>query len=359
MGALRRTLRLAWSLAAIAAPSSPQAQDSVSSKHAAANAPLFTADAPVTIAIATDLKAFVKNRDSTADYTPATLTIAGAASEGGDGSAPIEVGIKSRGHFRRQKSNCDFPPVLIKFRGHTKETVFAHQDKLKLVTPCKPGNADYQQYILQEYLLYRVYNTLTPFSFRVRLANVTYQDVKNEMKPIAVQAFLIENEDAMAARNGGTVLKAKNAHREDVDTALVNTLSMFEYLIANTDWSISGLHNVRLVRLPNVFGVTFPVPYDFDWSGAVNPRYARPDPQLPIRTVEDRLYRGYCMPPADLEKTIALFNQKHTDINALYTTPALLEPQRAERTTKYYDDFYKIINDQHKLGQEIKRACVA
>ena len=63
-------------------------------------------------------------------------------------------------------------------------------------------------------------------------------------------------------------------------------MSVFQYMVGNTDWSMVRFHNVEVSRTPR--GVYVPVPYDFDWTGLVSTRYARPNEGLGIRSVRQR-----------------------------------------------------------------------
>ena len=100
--------------------------------------------------------------------------------------------------------------------------------------------------------------------------------------------------------------------------------------------------------------------YDFDFSGAVNARYATVDPRLRIGTVRDRLYRGYCVPEDVYPRVFALFNAKKDAIYALYHDPIgkLLPPGTVDETLKYFDDFYKTINDPKRAKGDILDACL-
>ena len=63
--------------------------------------------------------------------------------------------------------------------------------------------------------------------------------------------------------------------------------------------------------------------------------------------MRDRLYRGYCVPTEDIPKVFALFNAKKDSIYALYHDPIgkLLPPDIVDETLKYFDEFYKTINN--------------
>jgi hypothetical protein len=86
-------------------------------------------------------------------------------------------------------------------------------------------------------------------------------------------------------------------------------------------------------------------------------RYAKPDPRLGIPTVQDRLYRGPCLPPADLQAVLAKFTEHRADIKALYTRLPLDDGYR-RRVLDYYDDFYRVIGDQRQVKRELTETCV-
>ena len=65
-----------------------------------------------------------------------------------------------------------------------------------MVTHCKSGN---EEYLLKEFLVYKLYNVLTDNSFRVRLVKVDYISTAKNSKYWSY-AFLIEPIDMLAER---------------------------------------------------------------------------------------------------------------------------------------------------------------
>ena len=340
-------LRAALAAAALLA-SAAGAQDSVPAGPAKPTR-LFSSDSVFSITIATDLKKYMSTRDSTAPWLSGKLIA---------GSDTLAIGLRPRGHFRRKSSTCSFPPVSVKFGKDVKGTEFAKQKKLKLVTTCWPGTADYEGYIPQEYMLYRVYNLITPYSFRARFVHVTYVDTAHAGNaPIVTTAFFVEDQNDMAARNAAPVVKAKGAGRDDFDPDVLADFSLFEFMIGNTDLAFSTEHNIRFVQVGQFPPVVAPVPYDFDWSGVVGARYARPDPSLPIHSVRDRLWMSFCFTPAQLAPAIARFNEQRAAVTALYTGNPILDPKAADATLAYFGEFYATINDAKQLTKAIQRHC--
>lgn len=313
--------------------------------------PLFQAEEPLKMTLRTDIK-FLR------DKRPDTMDIEGTLEfvdlDGSVKEIPIEV--RTRGNFRRSKRNCNFPPLRLDFPTKRVEgTLFEGQDKLKLVTPCHDSRSAYQDYVLKEYLVYRTYNILTPMSFRVRLVEITYEDVNGEYDTRTKYGFLIEDEEHMAARNRAIPWDVPQFHPARLDGTMSVLASVFAYMIGNTDYSPVFFHNAKLIRTED--GRYVPVPYDFDFSGAVNARYAAPDPKLPIRRVTDRLYRGFCRPELQREWIAELFNDKKDEIWALIEGFTLLDEDEREEMLDFYEDFYEVINDPGKFQREIVRAC--
>lgn len=333
-------------------------------RHAAENAPLFASQEPLVVTLRTDIK-LLRDKRPDKDEVEGTLAFTGP-----DGAAvTVPVKVRTRGNFRRSKSNCNFPPLRLNLTPKTvKGTVFEGQNKLKLVTPCQDSRNDYQQYILQEYLAYKVYQLLTPASFRVRLLHITYEDVNGKYKTRTKTAFVLEDEDAMAARNGGKIVtwESFNPTGPEDTRAAVRVLALadqkdavmtalFEFMIGNTDVSLAFLHNAVLISTGD--GRHEVVPYDFDWSGVVNARYAHPDPRLGIDNVRDRLYRGFCRPGVDPTVVAERFDRIRDSIAPLYQGVKDLDAKERDQALKYYNEFYDVLNNPKRFDREVVKAC--
>jgi len=268
----------------------------------------------------------------------------------------IPVKVRARGHFRRQARNCDFPPLWLDVKSSdAKGTVLSGMKKLKIATTCRPKSAEYEQYILQEYALYRMYQALTDTSLRTRLLRITYRDTLGKTAPITTWGFFIEDMDDAANRLQRKQLSAPGARFDDLEPESLSLLSVWEFFIGNTDWSISGLHNVALLQ--DSTGTVVPMAYDFDWTGAVNPSYAFPDRKLAIRSVTERLYRGNCLTPAQFTSVLARFRARHAAMDAVFGELPQLSADRAKQMRKFLDDFWKRTDDPRGLQREFAGDC--
>jgi hypothetical protein len=285
-------------------------------------------------------------------WRPATITY-----KGDDGDV-VTVPLKARTRGIWRLRMCEFPPLRLDFSGKTsKGTIFETLDKPKLVSYCHDMD-QYDQYILQEFQLYRIYQLLTPLSHRARLLKLVYADSADGKVRARRYGFLLEEPTALAARLGVKMIDQHGARPGDLDPFQDALFGVFEYFIGNTDFSEAGLHNVELFLNPD--GVIMPVAYDFDFSGAVNARYATVDSTLPIPNVRQRLFRGYCTDAASYAKAFAVFQEKKAEIYALYSDSIgkLMDSGKVKETLRYFDDFYETINDRRSAKRSIIGACL-
>jgi len=332
-------------------PEPPTPEEYAEKAAEAEAAPLFASVEPLRITLLTDIKWL---RDKRIDSIEVDGTVTFTDLDGTTAERPVEV--RTRGNFRRDKRNCNFPPLRLDFP--TKEmagTVFDGQDKLKLVSPCHDSRDEYQRYILKEYLVYKTLELITPMSFRVRLVEITFEDINGEYESRTKLGFLIEDEERMAERNSSVYQDVEQFHPARTDGEASVVAAVFNYLIGNTDFSPVFFHNAKLVRTQD--GRFVPIPYDFDFSGAVDTRYAAPDPSLPIRSVTQRLYRGFCRPELQQAPIQALFDGQRQAIWDLYQGQTMLEADHSEDVLKFYEEFYEVIDDPQKFDRQIVRAC--
>jgi len=310
---------------------------------------LFDSADPIEITLAADFDAVAKDRGTEKRVHAGVLSYGSPAGD----TVSLNVQLHTRGHFRLR--TCEFPPLKLEFdRTGAAHTPFAHQGSLKLVVQCR-GSRAYANYLLEEYLIYRVYNLLTPQSFRARLARVAYVDPSGRKAPATRYAFFLEDDDRMARRNHTHVLAQKGVSQGETNFDQTGLVTVFQYMIGNTDFAFTALHNIVLIS--DSAGVVYPVPYDFDWSGVISAPYARPDSRLGIATVRIRTYRGTCRTPDDFAPLFARFNAAKDSIYALYRGQPDLEPKRVEQALSYYDEFYRTINEPRRAKHELIDGC--
>ena len=275
-----------------------------------------------------------------------------------DGSLDtLGVKIRPRGNYRRDPSHCVFPPLSVKFnKKESKNTPFEDLKRLKLVTHCSNSEKIFEQYVMREYLVYRIFNVLTDTSLRVRLARITYIDMDGGMDTLRRFAFFIENDNQMAERVGGKIIETKNIHQDRTDQKHTDLLEVFMYMVGNPDWSVSVQHNVKILQT-NPFREPIAIPFDFDYCGIVNTNYAAPADELNIASVTQRVFLGFCRTKEEFEACFDLFRSKKEEIYSLYRDLPYLDERSLNWSLRYLDKFYEIIDDPKLVQKEFLKAC--
>lgn len=317
-------------------------------QHTVAN-DLFASEDVLQISLTGSVGKLFSDRGDAAVYHPFVLTY--KQPDNKEVSVPLKA--KTRGNFRRMKGNCTYPPILLNFQKLTNgNTLFEQQDKMKLVTPCRD-----EKYVIREYLVYKLYNLITPKSFRARLAKVVFFDSDKKREAATFYSILLEEDEQMAKRNGTKILEKKRVNGESTETETFLKMAVFQYMIGNTDWSIQYLHNIRLLAIDS-FSIPSVVPYDFDHSGIVNAPYALPPEALELRSTQERRFRGYCITDwKTMDAVIATYNRLRKDIYNVYTSNTLLDAKSISATTKFLDGFYETINNPKKMKEEFSYPC--
>ena len=315
--------------------------------------PLFTSETPLAVTFTTNFRQLRGDKGQTSPWRSATIAYSGS-----DGKS-VTIPIKAKTHGIWRLAHCDIPPIRFNVSNKdAKGTLFHDIQKPKVVNACR-DRANYEQLLLQEMQLYRIYQVLTPVSHRVRTLRVTYVDSASGKQEAIRHAFLFEDPGELAGRFGGEMLKTKGAGPDDLDPTQAAIVFLFQFMIGNTDFSFNGLHNGELIFKPDGMPL-LPVAYDFDFSGAVNAPYATVDPRLAVKRVRDRQYRGYCVLKPEIPAAIALFQQKKEAIYALYRDDIgkLLEERIVKETLEYFDDFYNTIKSERDAERGMLDSCV-
>jgi len=309
---------------------------------------LFASDGPINVTIVGPMSDLVSNRSETPRQ--GTLTAEGIS---------YPIALTPRGITRLKKDICDFPPLRVELtRQAPPGSLFQGQRRLKLFVHCK-RDAGFQQKVLLEYSGYRLYNLMTPLSFRARLANINY--VGTDGRPyISRIGYFLEDLSDVAKRNGFS-----NAHLgalvpvTQLEPFAAARVAIFEYMISNYDWSMRAgpkgeecCHNSRLLTdTPN--GLLTPVPYDFDFSGLVDAPYAGPPEGIPIDNLRQRNYRGYCMHMAQARAFAAQLAPRRAEFVGVFGQIPGLDQSNQSRASAFINGFF----DDLARGR-IFRSCV-
>lgn len=344
---------IVWIIAALSLSS----QTSIAAAPGAEGSPLFASDTPLAITLDMPFNSII-SKASEKPVVDGSLHFRGA--DGAD--VEIDITVTTRG--RSRLAYCNFPPLKVNLkRKQTKGTIFKGQKKLKIVTHCKNGTV-HNRYLQQEFAIYKAYNELTDFSYRVRWITVTYRDSAGKRIIDNRGAFFIESSRELAKRLGRERVRDKRVPSARLDAVESSRYALFQYLIANTDWSMlkgpgdeGCCHNGKVLIEPDSTENWVVVPYDFDQAGLLNTKYALPAEGLRIHRVTQRLFRGRCRHNDQLDATIKLFNERRQQLESQLATVELSGRQQ-KKTLSYIDAFYKIVNDPKKRQRLLFSACV-
>ena len=273
-----------------------------------------------------------------------------------------EHAIKVRLRGKSRLRVCDFLPLRLNFRkSEVDDTLFADQDKLKLVLPCHTSERA-EKNLVEEYAVYRLFNLLTPASYRVRLLRMTFTDTSPDGENHRLHAFLLEPEEQLAARLGGRESELPEVSLSWLDANHMALVYVFQYLVGNLDWSLvrpleekACCHNGTLVETG---GDILYIPYDFDLSGFVDAPYAFPPPELRLKSVTQRRYRGFCTDRAYLEQALEKIVSMRPQINALIRSLPVLGEKEAERRVRYLDPFFRAAENRDRLLTRFEKRCL-
>jgi hypothetical protein len=313
--------------------------------------PLFENLEPLEIELSGPLTSLIKKKEKREEW-PFRIRVNGKSQA---------VNIRARGKSRLRL--CKFPPLRLNFKDtDTSGTVFEGEEKLKLVTHCRKGDR-FSKNVLKEYVAYRIFNLLSDNSFRVRLVHITYIDSDRNIDKNKTDnyGFLIEPVDQLSRRIGGTrsglpAISLKSLNHEQAALVYV-----YQYLIGNTDWSLVAAegaenccHNIELIEVESK---QLLVPYDFDLAGIVNASYAKPDASLRLRSVRQRLYRGFCTDSENLRGALKNISSRQQDIlEEISGLPLLTEKDKA-KLTDYLLVYFTKAENEADIIKSFEKSC--
>ena len=323
---------------------------------------LFTRNEVIELSISVDFDALCRpNEVEGCEYSPAVLVYGIEDDE--QRSIPVEIRV--RGGWRARKDHCEVPPLFVRFAEEgAAGTPFSGQELLPLTTHCKnlknrahgtEPSRNYEQYVLREYLGYRLYNLVTERSLRVRLVQITYDNPARPGDDRVRYAFFTEHFEDMAARLGMHTLRGDAFDHEYVDLRSFDEVSLFSFMIGNTDLSVVRGRNI--VLLADESGRQYPVPYDLDMSGLVGAEYGGVSPRLDFRDPRRRYYLGFCHPQRDYAALFSDFQRAEKGMLELVGDTPGMDRESRKASRRYLRQFFDILDSPKKSSRDIMDAC--
>ncbi len=314
---------------------------------------LFSHEEPLYLTLKTDLKKFRRDRRKDT-YQDAEMMC--QVNENFQVTHPAR--IKARGIWRLD--NCSYPPfwLNIRYSGLDLDTI-SDLDirRIKMAIRCRP-TAQYKNYILREYMVYKIYNLLTPYSFRARLVKLKFIDTSKDDNVTEDWAFMIEPVDLMAARLDGVEVESDVLTIRTVNREIMSMTALFAYMIGNGDISVTGRHNLKIltVKPPGPPGF-IPIPYDFDYTGLVNTHYAIPQDNLGISSVRERYYLGPCRPDIEQQEAVDKFATYRDRIIEYIMGFELLDLKEREEMVAYIESYFTEASDPRFVDRKLTPTC--
>ncbi len=312
---------------------------------------LFDSDELLEISLKFDITHYRRKKDES-QYYDATLIYHTSPSD----SIVKTLKVRPRGISRL--SICDFPPLMLNFK--KQDSVggeFNKIDKMKMVTHCSAGG---EEYLLKEFLIYKMYNVLTEYGFRVRLIRVNYINTFKESKPIKEFAFLIEPVKSLEKRTNSKEIDSAHVTQKHIRRQVMDRMAIFNYMIGNTDWSVPIRHNTLTIAQGHYGGLEsgIIIPYDFDYSGLVNTNYAIPFEGLGLESVRERKYLGVCRSEAEFNEALKEFQDKKEEIYKVINDFPYLNAKSKKEMITYLDGFYKSFDKRNSIVFQLLKDCL-
>jgi hypothetical protein len=293
------------------------------------------------VTIEMDLTTIMAQRNSDTYFPAAVIT---------DNGLTFKAEVRPRGKYRRK--NAVYPPLKLKFK--KKELIAAGMDTLneiKLVLPAY-DNALGDELVIREYLAYKMFEKLSPVHVKARLIRLTIRDTHVEKSKKNMFAILVEDAEETAARYNGVEIEEYGISPDSLAANQAALLVMFEYMIGNTDWDISMMRNVRLIRT-QAGGKILPLPYDFDFSGLVSAPYASPSSDTGLKTVRDRFLMSNGIKPDALRRAVMNLRKNRQAIYDICRN-RFVSRETSDDMMLFLDTFYNQIGEKDEVPQMLK-----
>jgi hypothetical protein len=313
---------------------------------------LFNMNNPFEMDLTFDVKGFIKAKD-TEEYFDAKIAYKNLDGD----SVQRNVKIRARGNVR--KRICQVPPIRIHFDDEDYQVdLFDSFGKVKLVSTCKIA-ANHEQFLIKEYLSYKIYETITDISFKTYYMKINFIDSQGKKKPYTSYSFILEDIDDLAERNNAIEVENMGLFESQLDKQTMDLFSMYQYLISNVDWHIPSLHNVKLIKSnDHKKPMPMPVPYDLDYCGIVNTNYAIPQPRVPIESLTDRYWIGNCLTDEEFSALCVPFLENKDEIINIFEACESLDKIHKRTAVRFINQFYGIIEkDERQAKRTILKDC--
>jgi len=264
-----------------------------------------------------------------------------------------KITMNLRGKFRRMK--CSMPPLLLNFKKSTlRQLNLDNIDEVKLVTHCLE-TAEGQENLQEELMCYRVYESLTPCSYRTIWLNVTYRDALRPGQQIKSTGFLLEPDKDITKRLGFVERKLFNPAEDSIHFESYSHTVAFNFLIGNRDWSIIMSRNAKLFY-DSISSHYVVIPYDFDYSNIVSATYRRETRPDHMTHPLERIYQGEYFSNRAGEIIKKFQETEETILHSVATAPNPMDEIERKKISKYFETWFSQV--KKKEAKDLPYGCI-
>ncbi len=259
-----------------------------------------------------------------------------------------------RGKFRRMK--CTFPPLLLNFKkSMLKNMDLAGMDEIKLVTHCIDG-PEGQANLEEERMVYQVYESVTPISYRTIWLTVNYCDMSNPGVCNTSAGFLLEPDKVISSRLGIIEKKIYNASEDSLQFDSYGLTAAFNFLIGNRDWSVVASRNAKLFYDPAI-GLYVVIPYDFDYSNIVGASYRRGTLPKTMIHPYDRIYEGEYFKDKAGKMLKSFYEFQPSILDAVNSAHNPMDAERRKKICRYFELWFSMVKNHKPEGLSYGTVC--
>ena len=101
----------------------------------------------------------------------------------------------------------------------------------------------------------------------------------------------------------------------------------------------------------------YPIPYDLDSSGLVDTHYSAPPNNLRVRSVQQRLWRGFCAHNQSIPGALEEYRALQDEIIGLFENEQRLDARNRGSAVKFLNAFYKSLQDEGDVQKRLIGNC--
>ena len=194
---------------------------------------------------------------------------------------------------------------------------------------------------------YELYTSIDSNCLRTKLVNIILEDSDNS-KQYEMLGFAIEDEESYQNKRQASFVETPKLKASALHRACFFKMLFFQYMIANTDWSVKNQHNLKFVQLSEEQKPTA-MPYDFDYSGFVGYEYSSPHPIIPIESVHERFFfPQYKSDTLSIQKTRTYFLSIENDIYSICDQAHYMKPEWITESKAYLTSFFEQLKSEEE-----------